>query len=41
MQSGENLPPLKYVEQRTVDVKFINKDGIVEARPVRRYLANY
>lgn len=38
MQSGENLPPLENVEQRTVDVRFINKDGIVEARPIRLYL---
>lgn len=38
MQSGENLPPLENVEQRTIDVKFINKDGIVETRPIRLYL---
>lgn len=38
MQSGENLPPLENVGQRTVDVKFINKDGIVETRPIRLYL---
>lgn len=38
MQSGENLPPLENVVQRTIDVKFINKDGIVETRPIRLYL---
>ena len=38
MQSGENLPPLENVEQRTIDVKFINKDGMVETRPIRLYL---
>lgn len=38
MQTGENLPPLENVGQRKVDVKFINKDGIVETRPIRLYL---
>ena len=38
MQTGKDLPPLENVSQRRVDIKFINKDGAVETRPIRIYL---
>lgn len=38
MQTGQDLPPLENVSQRRVDIKFINKDGAVETRPIRIYL---
>lgn len=38
MQTGKDLPPLENVTQRREDIKFINKDGTVETRPIRLYL---
>ncbi|WFR60942.1 acetylxylan esterase [Paenibacillus amylolyticus] len=37
-QSQEKLPPLKNIEQRTVDIKYINKDKTVDTRPIRLYI---
>ncbi|SDD53917.1 hypothetical protein SAMN05428987_5195 [Paenibacillus sp. CF095] len=37
-KSKEDLPPLDHVEQKTVDVKYINKEGIVDTRQMRLYI---
>jgi len=37
-QSQEELPPLESIEQRTIDIKYISKDNIVDTRQIRLYI---
>lgn len=36
--ASKDLPPLENIEQYTVDVKYINKVGTVDSRPIRLYV---
>ncbi|MEK4436349.1 alpha/beta hydrolase family protein [Paenibacillus sp. FSL K6-2862] len=37
-QSQGDIPPLENIEQRTIDIKYINKDSIVDTRQLRLYI---
>lgn len=37
-QSDEELPPLENIEQRNVDINYINKNKTVDTRPIRLYI---
>ncbi|KJK28335.1 alpha/beta hydrolase family protein [Paenibacillus polymyxa] len=37
-QSQEGLHPLENIEQRTIDIKYISKDNIVDTRQMRLYI---
>lgn len=36
--ASKDLPPLENIEQYTVDVKFISKEGNVDSRPIKLYV---
>lgn len=36
--ASKDLPPLENIDQYTVDVQFISKEGNVESRPIQLYV---
>ncbi len=36
--SSKDLPPLENIEERKVEVEYINKEGLVDTRPIRLYI---
>ncbi|MBO5177187.1 MAG: hypothetical protein J6C07_07010 [Lachnospiraceae bacterium] len=37
-EANKDLPPLKNISQREIDVQYIRKDGTIESRPIRLYI---